>query len=189
MEYSIRPDRDKTKALLGQLDLSDADSASLALLCLDELRVDADRDVWTLVWQGSMSAGLKEKLQQGIKAKFGLAEVVVESDSETEPAEEAADEDDDFSKAYEALHKPKDKNLIFGPYPKGEVRAIDSLTEEENRVVIEGTFVRTLDRDGNLQSFDERELKSHVIILTFNLVDASDGIYVRLRFPMERPGD
>ncbi|MCQ2362723.1 MAG: PolC-type DNA polymerase III [Acidaminococcaceae bacterium] len=189
MEYSIRPDRDKTKALLGQLDLSDADSASLALLCLDELRVDADRDVWTLVWQGSMSAGLKEKLQQGIREKFGLAEVVVESDSETEPAEEAADEDDDFSKAYEALHKPKDKNLIFGPYPKGEVRAIDSLTEEENRVVIEGTFVRTLDRDGNLQSFDERELKSHAIILTFNLVDASGGIYVRLRFPMERTGD
>lgn len=188
MEYIIKPDQEKTKALLSQLNLSDAESASLALLSLDEIRVDDGNNSWTLVWQGKMDDQLKQKVQECIQKNFGLKKVVIEIQQAEEPPA-AAVEDDDFSRAYEALHKPQDNNLVFGPYPKGEVRPLDSLTEEENRVVIEGTFVSTLSKDGDLLSFDEHELKSHAIMLSFNVVDETGGIYVRLRFPTERTGE
>lgn len=102
---------------------------------------------------------------------------------ELEPVKE---ESSDFEKAYASLYAPKNKDLILGSIPKGKVRELSTITEEENRVVVEGEFVRTIDKDGELQTFEERELKSGAIMLTFNLADATNGIFVRLRFPLDR---
>ena len=96
---------------------------------------------------------------------------------------EAHDYSADFEAAYNALYgAKKEDGLLWGKRIKGPVRTIDSLTEEENKVVIEGTFVKSLDKDGNLQTFIEHELRSGDIMLTFNVSDDTNGIFVKLRF-------
>ncbi len=91
--------------------------------------------------------------------------------------------DPEFLKAKEALYgAKKDDGLLWGKRIKGSVRKIETLTEEENNVVIEGTFVRSLDKDGGLQTFIEHELRTGAIMLTFNVSDDTNGIFVKLRF-------
>ena len=91
--------------------------------------------------------------------------------------------DPEFLKAKEALYGiKKDDGLLWGKRIKGSVRKIETLTEEENNVVIEGTFVRSLDKDGGLQTFIEHELRTGAIMLTFNVSDDTNGIFVKLRF-------
>lgn len=93
-------------------------------------------------------------------------------------------EDDlDYKQAVENLYgSKKDDGILWGKRISGLVQKIETLTEEENNVVIEGTFVKSLDKDGNLQSFLEHELRSGAIILTFNISDETNGIFVKLRF-------
>ncbi len=100
------------------------------------------------------------------------------------PAFDASPESDpDYIKAMEALYgNKKDDGLLWGKRIKGAVRKIETLTEEENNVVIEGTFVRSLDKDGGLQTFIEHELRTGAIMLTFNVSDDTNGIFVKLRF-------
>lgn len=38
--------------------------------------------------------------------------------------------------------------------------------EEENRVVVEGTFVKSIDKDGKLTAFIERVLRTGNVMLT-----------------------
>lgn len=103
---------------------------------------------------------------------------------------EAPDYDAEFRAAYDALYgAKKDDGLLWGKKIKGPVRAIDSLTEEENKVVIEGTFVKSLDKDGNLQTFIEHELRSGDIMLTFNVSDDTNGIFVKMRFRKQEGGN
>lgn len=91
--------------------------------------------------------------------------------------------DADYQAAYEALYgAKKDNGLLWGKPIKGKVRPLDTILEEENRVVIEGTFVKSLDKDGDLQTFVEHELRSGAIMLTFNISDDTNGIFVKLRF-------
>lgn len=100
------------------------------------------------------------------------------------PAPDAA-----YEEAYNALYgAKKDDGLLWGKKIKGPVRTIDSLTEEENKVVIEGTFVKSLDKDGNLQTFIEHELRSGDIMLSFNVSDETNGIFVKLRFRKQDGG-
>ena len=104
---------------------------------------------------------------------------------EPEPeAEYRLENDPAYLQAMEALYgdKKKDDGLLWGKRIKGAVRKIDTLTEEENRVVIEGTFVKSLDKDGGLQSFIEHEMRTGAILLTFNVSDETNGIFVKLRF-------
>lgn len=103
------------------------------------------------------------------------------------PASEAIaaspESDPEYIKAMEALYgSKKDDGLLWGKRIKGAVRKIETLTEEENNVVIEGTFVRSLDKDGGLQTFIEHELRTGAIMLTFNVADDTNGIFVKLRF-------
>ena len=72
--------------------------------------------------------------------------------------------------------------MLWGKKIKGPVRTIDSIIEEENRIVIEGTFVKSLDKDGNLQTFVEHEMRNGVILLTFNVSDDTNGIFIKMRF-------
>lgn len=91
--------------------------------------------------------------------------------------------DADYQAAYDALYgAKKDNGVLWGKQIKGNVRTLDSIIEEENKVVIEGTFVKSLDKDGNLQTFIEHEVRSGAIMLTFNVSDGTDGIFVKLRF-------
>ena len=89
----------------------------------------------------------------------------------------------EFAAAYDRLYgEKKDNGLIWGKKITGKVRPIDSIIEEENKVVIEGEFVKTLDKDSNLTNFNERELRTKDISLTFNLCDGTGGIYIKMRF-------
>ena len=103
-----------------------------------------------------------------------------------EPAcvvEEADQYDQAFEEAYNRLYgEKKDDGHLWGKRIKGKVRPIDSIIEEENRVVVEGEFVKTMDKDGKLIAFNERELRTGDIAITFNLCDGTGGLFVKMRF-------
>ena len=97
--------------------------------------------------------------------------------------EEADQYDQAFEEAYNRLYgEKKDDGHLWGKRIKGKVRPIDSIIEEENRVVVEGEFVKTMDKDGKLIAFNERELRTGDIAITFNLCDGSGGLFVKMRF-------
>ncbi|MGM9582205.1 MAG: PolC-type DNA polymerase III, partial [Phascolarctobacterium sp.] len=88
-----------------------------------------------------------------------------------------------YQQAYEALYgQKKDTGLLWGRPIKGQVRKIDSIIEDEDRVVIEGKFVKTMDKDGGLQSFVEHETRTGFVILTFNICDETNGMTLKLIF-------
>jgi len=85
----------------------------------------------------------------------------------------------------DAAMKKLDKNgdsLPWGRSFKKAPRKLETITEEENNVVVEGTFVRYMDRDGVMQSFDERVLKTGKVVLVFSLADDTGGIFVKFFF-------
>ena len=69
---------------------------------------------------------------------------------------------------------------MWGKTIKGQVRKIDSITEDEDKVVIEGKLVKTLDKDGGLQTFVEHETRTGFIILTFNICDETNGMTLKV---------
>lgn len=93
----------------------------------------------------------------------------------------------DFARAYELLYgnggKGKNGNgVIWGKNFRGEPRPLDDITEEENNVVVEGQFVKCFDKDGVLTSFNERELRTKRVKLSFNLSDDTNGIFINMYF-------
>ena len=100
-----------------------------------------------------------------------------------EPPEMAEPSPDELAylQAYEALYgQKKDTGLLWGKTIKGQVRKIDSITEDEDKVVIEGKLVKTLDKDGGLQTFVEHETRTGFIILTFNICDETNGMTLKV---------
>ena len=104
----------------------------------------------------------------------------------SEPAYDAA-----YMEAYNALYgQKKDNGLLWGKNIKGsKIRPIETLVEEENRVIIEGTYVKSLDKDSELQPFIERETKTGSVILTFNISDDTNGIFVKMRFQDDKASE
>lgn len=93
----------------------------------------------------------------------------------------------DFARAYELLYgnggKGKNGNgVIWGKNFRGEPRPLDDITEDENNVVVEGQFVKCFDKDGVLTSFNERELRTKRVKLSFNLSDDTNGIFINMYF-------
>ena len=103
---------------------------------------------------------------------------------EAVPSCEAERKDDAYEKAYNLLYggNKKADGLIFGKAFKGKPRPMIDVIEEENRVVVEGAFVKSIDKDGKLTAFIERVLRTGNVMLTFNLSDETSGLYVRMRF-------
>ena len=103
---------------------------------------------------------------------------------EAVPSCEAGRKDDAYEKAYNLLYggNKKADGLIFGKAFKGKPRPMIDVIEEENRVVVEGAFVKSIDKDGKLTAFIERVLRTGNVMLTFNLSDETSGLYVRMRF-------
>lgn len=106
---------------------------------------------------------------------------------DTPPEPSCVAEDEGYEQAYEQAYnrlygEKKEDGHLWGKRIKGKVRPIDSIIEEENRVVVEGEFVKTLDKDGKLINFNERELRTGDINLTFNLCDGTGGLFVKTRF-------
>ena len=88
-----------------------------------------------------------------------------------------------FQKAYDLVYgAKKDGGLIYGDPIKGKVRPLADITEEENKIVVEGNFVKYMDKDGVMQAFNEKVLRTQKVLLIFSLADATGGIYVKLRF-------
>lgn len=94
--------------------------------------------------------------------------------------------DAEFARAYELLYGngdgKKGSGVIWGKNFKGEPRPLDDITEDENNVVVEGQFVKCFDKDGVLTSFNERELRTKRVKLSFNLSDDTNGIFVNMYF-------
>lgn len=203
MKSIIVPDKQKTEQLFKQLNLSAAESAALVFLQLSQIEIDAELGTWTLVGKGKLDDAIQKKVAEQLEKTFGLKKVefllteqvaekkkkVAVSKKEEPTENENDDSESDFDKAYASLYAPKNMNIVFGNTPKGNVRSMSSITEEENRVVVEGKFVSTLDKDGKLQSFIEKELPTGAILVTFNLADETNGLFVRMRFPAERDGE
>lgn len=108
---------------------------------------------------------------------------------EAEPKEPipSCDRQEEYDAAYEQAYnqlygEKKDNGLIWGRSFKGKVRKLETVYEEENRVIIEGTFVKSIDKDGKLTSFIEKEFRTGKIALTFNVSDDTNGIYVKMFF-------
>lgn len=89
----------------------------------------------------------------------------------------------DYEAAYHNLyHDPKEDGVLYGRMPKGKVKALRDLVEEENKVVVEGTIVPSLDKDSEAQPYIERELKTGDIIFSFNIADDEGGLTISMRF-------
>lgn len=96
------------------------------------------------------------------------------------PVKESSNE---YEKAYNQLYGGKQVDgLVYGKSFKGKPRPMIDVTEEENRVVVEGTFVKSIDKDGKLTSFIDRVLRTGNVMLRFNLSDETNGLYVKMRF-------
>lgn len=128
---------------------------------------------------------------QPIPEEIPLPEEPPQNDLESYHYEEnsscGSEADADFARAYELLYgnggKGKNGNgVIWGKNFRGEPRPLDDITEEENNVVMEGQFVKCFDKDGVLTSFNERELRTKRVKLSFNLSDDTNGIFINMYF-------
>ncbi len=128
---------------------------------------------------------------QPIPEEIPLPEEPPQNDLESYHYEEngscGSEPDADFARAYELLYgnggKGKNGNgVIWGKNFRGEPRLLDDITEEENNVVVEGQFVKCFDKDGVLTSFNERELRTKRVKLSFNLSDDTNGIFINMYF-------
>ena len=128
---------------------------------------------------------------QPIPEEIPLPEEPPQNDLESYHNEEngscGSEADADFARAYELLYgnggKGKNGNgVIWGKNFRGEPRPLDDITEEENNVVVEGQFVKCFDKDGVLTSFNERELRTKRVKLSFNLSDDTNGIFINMYF-------
>lgn len=128
---------------------------------------------------------------QPIPEEIPLPEEPPQNDLESYHYEEngscGTEADVDFARAYELLYgnggKGKNGNgVIWGKNFRGEPRPLDDITEEENNVVVEGQFVKCFDKDGVLTSFNERELRTKRVKLSFNLSDDTNGIFINMYF-------
>lgn len=128
---------------------------------------------------------------QPIPEEIPLPEEPPQNDLESYHYEEngscGSEVDADFARAYELLYgnggKGKNGNsVIWGKNFRGEPRPLDDITEEENNVVVEGQFVKCFDKDGVLTSFNERELRTKRVKLSFNLSDDTNGIFINMYF-------
>lgn len=128
---------------------------------------------------------------QPIPEEIPLPEEPPQNDLESYHYEEngscGSESDADFARAYELLYgnsgKGKNGNgVIWGKNFRGEPRPLDDITEEENNVVVEGQFVKCFDKDGVLTSFNERELRTKRVKLSFNLSDDTNGIFINMYF-------
>lgn len=92
--------------------------------------------------------------------------------------------DPNYIRAMENLYgEKKDESMLWGKKVKAaKARPLNSLVEEENNIVIEGTFVKTYLPDGSMESFVEKETKTGNIILSFSLYDGEGGITVKKIF-------
>ncbi len=128
---------------------------------------------------------------QPIPEEIPLPEELPQNDLEGYNYEDAvscgSEADADFARAYEILYGSggggkKGSGVIWGKSFKGEPRPLEDVTEEENNVVIEGQFVKCFDKDGVLTSFNERELRTKRVKLSFNVSDDTNGIFVNMYF-------
>ncbi|MCQ2358799.1 MAG: PHP domain-containing protein, partial [Phascolarctobacterium sp.] len=92
--------------------------------------------------------------------------------------------DPEYLKAMETLYgDKKDDSMLWGKKVKeSKARPLVSIIEEENNVVVEGTFVKTYLPDGSLESFVEKETKTGSVIISFSLYDGEGGITVKKVF-------
>jgi DNA polymerase-3 subunit alpha (Gram-positive type) len=105
---------------------------------------------------------------------------------QTTPAAEnpaPMDEDPAYQRALNLVYGKEKENYILGDPFEGKARPLKDVIEEENKVIVEGNFVKYMDKDGTMQAFNEKELRTGFVMLTFSLADMTGGIYIKQRFP------
>ena len=92
-------------------------------------------------------------------------------------------EDEAYKKAYDKLYgAKKEDGYLYGKPFKGKTRPMSEIVEEENKVIVEGRLVKCMDKDGNLQVFNEKELRTKRVLLIFSLADETGGLYIKFLF-------
>ena len=100
------------------------------------------------------------------------------------PAGAPSLQDEAFQKAYASLYGDKFADgFLLGHRIKGAVRPMNSLIEAERNVVVQGTLVGALDKEGKkFETYSEKELRNQKFLLLFSLADDANGVYVKVLF-------
>ncbi len=145
----------------------------------------------TFVNEGEPAASPVPSAEQKNTAVSGKREAALQKAAEQREEEkkrEPSPEEAEFLEAQERLFggKKKKEGQLWGKaFKERKPRPLAEIKEEENGVVVAGTFTKSVDRTGALVPFIQRELRTGSISLVFNLCDESDGIFVKLRFDRE----
>lgn len=104
------------------------------------------------------------------------------------PPEADMAEDDEYMAAYNALYGQKfaDGCLFGKPFNADNIISLNELTEPRRHIVIQGHISTQRDKDDNLVTYNEREVRgrndSTKILVSFNVVDDNGGIFIKMFF-------
>lgn len=206
--YKIVPNRHVFLDFMVTLDLSPEQRHCVETFPIRYVEVDEARNAWKISYDAAVTPLEQQELAavaQKLAAACSVAQVTfvnVNADQVAapcledeeiplpeEPEEETAPEDDFFQseeylKALEAVQgntdagKSKD-GVVYGRKIAKKARTMAEVVEEENNVVVEGTVV----------GFDQRELRTGAVMLTIKLTDATEGLFVKIRFGERNEGN
>ena len=122
----------------------------------------------------------------GSVSDVSLEESPIDADCE---ADSAIEEDETYLQAYNALYGNKYADgCLFGKNFKAkEIVPLNKLTDARRQIVIQGHIATQRDKDDKLVACTDREVRgrgkdSVRLLVSFNVVDADGGIYVKLFF-------
>ena len=99
------------------------------------------------------------------------------------------EEDESYIQAYNTLYGKKFADgCLFGKnFKAGNIVSLNKLMEARRHIVIQGHVATERDKDDKLVAYTEREVRGRGkdatrLLVTFNIVDADGGIYVKIFF-------
>lgn len=207
-KYYMIPNQEmfRSNLLSGEFNLDSATKIQLSLICADKMLFDQFGTSWEIYYHSRipLQKSTIEAAVRIFKSKFSLMEcrfIEIKNEAltntadhttqnKTEPVNNPRKENPPkkheatYEEAYNNLYGETDNSIIFGRRLKDNVRirSLDSIVEEENLVIVEGKYVKTMDSDGKMQNFLLKEVRTGTVFITFSIADESNGIFVQLCF-------